>query len=249
MRPLKRIPTAKNATATLKTRDKVTIQLAQMMESGLGAIDNVWFPGETWVDQDVDGALNAQNDRAYYPQWVKKDEVAGELMKPRKQRAPGIMAHLTVSPHGGGTVLKPYFAPHGTTIAAQYYRGMLEGDILRHLDVEMGGAPYWFQQDLDSPRAAKITKGLFDKEPRAKLLPWTPAGADFSPLDVFVNPSLKEELREKDIGALAKLQLETSLAIDRLSKDAAWRAKLVATCRAFQKRATWVATDRSARRT
>ena len=157
------------------------------------------------------------------------------------------MVRLTVSSHNGGTVLKPFFAPHKTAITAEYYSAMLEGDIFRQLGVFMGGKPFWFQQDLASPHTAKLTKAVFDKEPRARLLPWLSSGADLSPLDAFVNPPLKEELREKDVSNLAKLQLETAMAIDRLSKNAEWKSKLVATCRAFQKRITWVANNSGAK--
>ena len=40
----------------------------------------------------------------------------------------------------------------------------------------------WFQQDLASPRTAKLTKAFLDKQGIC-LAPWLPRGADVSPLD------------------------------------------------------------------
>ena len=40
---------------------------------------------------------NPQNERMYFAKAVKKNEVMDELFKPAKQRAPGLMVHLTVA--------------------------------------------------------------------------------------------------------------------------------------------------------
>ena len=46
--------------------------------------------------------VNPQNERMYFPKAVKKDEVMAGLRKPAKQRAPGLMVHLTVASGGWG---------------------------------------------------------------------------------------------------------------------------------------------------
>ena len=118
--------------------------------------------------------------------------------------------------------MKPHFAPHGQNINADYYCNMLEGGILRQIEVIAQGEKYWPQHDLASPRAAKTTKALLKKE-SANLIPWMPAGADLTPLDVFVNNPAKEEVRKKDTSTLAKLKMECGMAIGRLSADPKWK--------------------------
>ena len=44
------------------------------------------------------------------------------------------------------------------------------------------GEKFWLQQDLDSPRTAKLTEAFLDEQGIC-LAPWPPSGAGGSPLD------------------------------------------------------------------
>ena len=90
------------------------------------------------------------------------------------------MVHLTCSSRGGGTLLKPYFVPHRQTITGEIYANMLEGDVLRQIEAEMGGSPFYFQHDLASPHTSKTVEALLRNEGIA-IAPWIPSGADLTP--------------------------------------------------------------------
>ena len=64
-----------------------------------------------------------------------------------------------------------------------------------------------------------------------------------SPLDIFANSALKTVLREKDVSTIVLLKRETAKTIASLSKDDVFRAQLAKACRAFEKRARWVAAN------
>ena len=139
-------------------------------------------------------------------------------------------------------MLKPHFAPHGQTTTGKYYSNMLESDVLRQLDVEMEGKKYHLQQDLATSHTAKETTQLLKKE-GVSTVPWMTAGADISPLDVFVHNASEENVRGRDLGNLNKLKKECALAIAELSSEPAFKRQLAQCCRSFEKRVRWIAAN------
>ena len=173
---------------------------------------------------------------------MKKDDALQELEKPKLQRSPGLMAHLTCSAHDGGALLKPHFVPRGQMMGGPYYANALESDVLRQIEVAVGGRDYYFQQDLASAHTSQVAKGLLQKE-GVRLAPWLPSGADIAPLGAFVNHAAKESLRGKDLSNLAKLRAETNVASAKLSADSVFRGQLQKARRAFEKRIRWAAAN------
>ena len=57
----------------------------------------------------------------------------------------------------------------------------------------------------------RINTAYLEREGVATI-PWFPAGADVSPLDVFVNPYLKDKLKGREIDTVPKLKRECALA-------------------------------------
>ena len=138
-------------------------------------------------------------------------------------------------------LLKPHFAPKGTTMTAAYYCSMLQSDTLRQIATCVPeGEQFYFQQDLASSHTAKQTMKMLEDEGVA-LAPWMPAGADLNPLDIYVKPELKKRLHRKDLSTVAKLLSVTARELDSMSKDADFLAGLQKCCRSFKKRAKWVA--------
>ena len=74
------------------------------------------------MGQDSRSRFNPQNGRLFFEKAAKKGDVIEGLYKPKKRRAPGIMAHITVSAAGGGKLG-----------AARPYRNMLEANMIEAL--------------------------------------------------------------------------------------------------------------------
>ena len=202
---------------------------------------DIWFPAETRVAQDGCARYNPQNERLYYPKDTKKDAAIESLYKPQKQRAPGVMAHLTVSAANGGAMLKRHFAPHGQTMTGAYDAGMFEADAFRQIDAAAPDGVEWvFQHDLASAHTSKAAKALLSKE-NARAAPRMPSSAALNPSDVFVNPALEKRLQGQDLDTIAKLKKQTAAAVRDMSKCPTFRKQLKKACLSFRARVRFVA--------
>ena len=240
MRPLKHVKTTVSTVAKKKKRANKAVEILGMYADGMRT-NQIFWSDETWVDQDSCARYNPQNDRMYFPKDQKKDDNLDKLIKPIRQRAPGIMVHITVTSAGGGQVLKPFFVDPGETMTAKYYIRMLKTDTLRQIaTIVPPGGKFYFQQDLASPHTAKITKE-FLAENDVALAPWLPSGADCSPLDIYVNPELKKRLRGQDLSTTQKLMGATARHLDAMSKDAKFLKGLKKCCKGIKKWTKWVA--------
>ena len=54
LKPLKLARTTKNAAATLRKRHDVAQKIVDLFDKGDLRCDQIFFPGETWIDQDCD---------------------------------------------------------------------------------------------------------------------------------------------------------------------------------------------------
>ena len=126
------------------------------------------------------------------------------------------------------------------TMTANYYATMLETDTFPQIEARApsSGGFYW-QQDLASSHTANATKN-FLSERDIKCLPWLPSGADLSPLDIYVNPALKDRLRGKDLTTNQKLMKEVSKAPSQMGADPDFLKGLRKCCKSIKKRAKWV---------
>ena len=97
--------------------------------------------------------------------------------------------------------MPPFCHSQGEHVTADAYVSLLEGNVIRQIDAITEGAPYVFQQDLATARAAKKTSELLKAE-GVKVLPWVTAGADLNPLDVFANNAVKGAIKKKDVSAV-----------------------------------------------
>ena len=140
----------------------------------------IFWSDETWVDRDTCRRFNPQNDRVYFPKGVKKDDMLGDLRAPPRQRAPGIMGRISVSPAQHGVLLNPHHAGPEKTATAEYYNSMLKTDVFSQIAALLQeGEKFWFQPDLTCPPTAELT-GAFLDEQGICLAPWLPSGADVS---------------------------------------------------------------------
>ena len=120
------------------------------------------------------------------------------LSAPQKQRAPGVMAHMTVSSSQNGTAFTPHLIPTKTFITSEYYtKNILEDDVLPKIRAHVlgsddpGVAKRWvFMQDCATAHTAGNTMSFLGKQ-KVRVLPWGPKGADLDPLDIFVRDSIK----------------------------------------------------------
>ena len=137
-------------------------------------------------------------------------------------------------------MLEPHFIPRGQTITGKFYSDMLESSVFPQIYTCMGAEEWVFMQDLARPRDCPYTTERIKAE-GVKLLPRMPAGVHLNPLDVYVNNHLKKVLKNKDRSAIQKLKSETAIALRKMSKSKKVLGKIAKTCRAFPKRARWVA--------
>ena len=151
------------------------------------------------------------------------------------------MAHKAASPAKQGVILKPHFLDPSETPTALYCHSVLQTDVFPQVASLLEEGEKWrFQQDLASPRAAKVTKS-FIADQGVELLPWLPCGADVSALDIFVNPELKKKLRGKDMSARQKLIEATARALAEMSTDPVFLDRPNRCCRSAKRRSRWAA--------
>ena len=204
VRALKHVKTTHNAETKMAKRTRVAGEILERYGNGMKS-SRIFWPDETQVDADTCARFNSQNERLYFSGGKKKDSVLDKLTKPRRQRAPGILIHLTADAAGGGIMLKPHFAKPNTTVTAATYVGLLRTDVFPQIAAVMPeGKQWYFQQDLASPHTAAATK-QFLAERNVALAPWMPSGADCSLLDIFVNPELKRRPRGRDLSTQTKI--------------------------------------------
>ena len=138
--------------------------------------------------------------------------------------------------------MTPHFFSPGETVTGKKYADLLEGSVFPQINALAPSGPSVFQHDLASARTSQEAKKVIDRE-GIKTLPWLTAGADLNPLDIFVNDSLKNALREKSVPNVTALRRETALVISNFAKDKEWLANLTKTCRGVPKRFAWVAAN------
>ena len=89
-----------------------------------------YWSDATWVDRDTCARFNPQNERKYYSKLAKKDEEVGELRKPIRQHAPGVMVRITVTAAEGGTAPKPRSVEPKKRMTAEFYVSMQQTDVM-----------------------------------------------------------------------------------------------------------------------
>ena len=100
--------TTRDAEAKRAGRWRLAGEILQLYAGGMRT-KRIFCSDETWVDRDTCRRFNPQNDRAYFPKGVKKDDMLGDLRAPPRQRALGIMGRISASPAQHGVLLEPHF--------------------------------------------------------------------------------------------------------------------------------------------
>ena len=98
----------------------------------------------------------------------------------------GVMVLLAVSKCGIGRLI---FPPEGVKICGDTYLQLMRKEVVPDIRSKMVSradpAKWWWQQDLAPAHEKKEAKAAIGKIV-PKFLPWTPKGADLSPLDYSV---------------------------------------------------------------
>ena len=247
----RKVKTCSDKEATRKKRLDAAGAILGSIAIGKYDIDDVFWTDECWFDT-TGNRLNPQNDRVYAPPGVKKGDPSMRdlIAAPQKQRAPGIMAHMTVSSSRNGTVLTPHLLPVNTFITSAYYaENILENDVLPKIRAHVlrcddpQAAERWvLMHDLATAHTAKDTVAFLKKH-KVRMLPWAPKGADINPLDIFVWGSIKCEIQKIPVenrDSQIKLQAVLTKVISELSENEEWMAKLARTCRSVPARLEWI---------
>eukprot|EP00397_Hematodinium_sp_SG-2012_P055570 GEMP01067929.1.p1 GENE.GEMP01067929.1~~GEMP01067929.1.p1 ORF type:complete len:386 (+),score=98.14 GEMP01067929.1:63-1220(+) len=241
VKPFKHIKMTVTTRAQQEKRKKLCEKIAKSISSGDMDPECIFFSDETWLIACPGSHNNQQNHRLLFPADMTRAQLEDKLKKERKQRAPGVMLHLTVAAIDGGVCVAPYFFPKSQSVNAESYQAMLESVTpprVRQVMTSHPGRKWWFQQDGASAHTALSTKAFFRKHGVATF-DWPATSACLNPLDYHVNSRIKEELYltgDYDISSLAAVQASVLKVIDKFSADNAWREGLRKACLAFQRR-------------
>ena len=128
VRALEHVQTTRSTETKMAKRTRVAGEILEMFGNGTQSSRTFWSD-ETQVGADTCARFSPQNEMLYFFGERKKDIVLGKLAKLRRQRAPGVLIHLTVSAAGGGFAPKPHFVKPSTAVTAATCVDLLRPDV------------------------------------------------------------------------------------------------------------------------